>query len=139
VSHGFEFALAQIGDDGWWRLHHHALGGVGSFDFTLAPADETLLSQRCLVLQSSPQSPFVQNAVLQHHVGDGVWQMRGRVLRKTTPSGKTDRVVDSAAEYVGVLSDVFKLRLPEAADLWPKICARHEEILRERDGIPAAS
>ncbi|GAA0578885.1 arylamine N-acetyltransferase family protein [Rhizomicrobium electricum] len=138
VSHGFEFALAQIEGDGWWRLRHHAFGGVSSFDFTLAPADETLLSERCALLQSSPQSPFVQNAVLQHHVGDGVWQMRGRVLRKTTPAGKTDRVVDSAAEYVDVLSDIFKLGLPEAADLWPKICARHEELLRERDGSPVA-
>lgn len=139
VSHGYEFALARLEDEGWWRLHHHALGGVASFDFTLAAADEALLSQRCQWLQADPQSPFVQNAVLQHHVSDGLWQMRGRVLRKTTPAGKIDHVVDSAAEYVGVLAEVFKLHLPEAADLWPKICARHEELLRKCETGAATS
>jgi N-hydroxyarylamine O-acetyltransferase len=132
VSHGFAFALSRTEDD-WWRLHHHALGGVSSFDFTLEEADEALLSQRCLWLQSAPTSPFVQNAVLQHHASDGLWLMRGRVLRKVTPAGKQDHVVADAAEYVGILSEIFSLRLPEAADLWPTICARHDALLAEQD------
>jgi N-hydroxyarylamine O-acetyltransferase len=132
VSHGFEFALSRTEDD-WWRLDHHALGGAASFDFTLAAADEALLTQRCQWLQSAPTSPFVQNAVLQHHAPDGVWQMRGRVLRKTTPAGRQDHLVADASEYVGILREVFKLRLPEAATLWPRICARHEELLREKE------
>lgn len=132
VSHGFEFALTRTEDD-WWRLHHHALGGVSSFDFRLEAADEGLLTQRCQWLQSTPASPFVQNAVLQHHASDGVWQMRGRVLRKTTPSGKQDHLVADAPEYLGILSEVFNLHLPEAATLWPRICTRHEELVREKE------
>ena len=132
VSHGFEFTLSRHDDD-WWRLNHHSHGGAASFDFRLLPADEALLSERCVWLQSAAASPFVQNAVLQHHVGDGIWQLRGRVLRHVTPSGKTDHLVANAAEYLAVLAEVFTLKLPEAADLWPKICARHEEFLVEQE------
>jgi len=131
LSHGFDFALSHR-HDGWWRLHNHKHGGVASFDFNLAVADEALLSQRSFWLQSAPDSPFVQNAVLQHHVEDGIWQMRGRVLRKLTSGAETNYLIESAPEYVGVLSEVFGLHLPEAAELWPKICARHEEVMAER-------
>lgn len=135
ASHGFEFALSRLEEDGWWRLHHHALGGVTSFDFTLQPADEALLAERSLWLQSAASSPFVQNAVLQHHFDGGIWQMRGRVLRRTTPAGREDHVVADAAEYVGILAEIFDLALPDAAELWPKICARHEQLQREQDRI----
>lgn len=132
VSNGFEFALSRL-DDGWWRLHNHKSGGAASFDFNMALADETHLAARCFWLQSSPESPFVQNAVLQHHSADGLWMMRGRVLRKVTPTAETDYFIESAPEYVGVLAEVFGLRLPEAAELWPKICARHELIAAEQE------
>jgi N-hydroxyarylamine O-acetyltransferase len=132
VSHGFEFALSRH-DDGWWRMNHHSHGGAASFDFNLQPADEALLSERCLWLQSAHVSPFVQNAVLQRHAAEGIRQMRGRVLRQVTPTGTTDHLIASAAEYVAVLAEVFSLKLPEAAELWPKICARHEEFLAEQE------
>lgn len=127
VSQGFDFALSSL-HDGWWRLHNNKPENASSFDFTLTPADETLLAQRCLWLQSSPQSPFVQNAVLQRHGDRFVWQLRGRVLRKLTPEGKKDYLIENAPEYLGVLMEIFSINLPEAADLWPKICARHEEM-----------
>ncbi len=132
ISHGFEFALSRC-DDGWWRLHNHKAGGAASFDFNLEPADESQLSARSFWLQSSSESPFVQNAVLQRHVADGLWMMRGRILRKVMPAAQKDFLVESAPEYVGVLSEVFGLNLPEAADLWPKICARHETIILEQE------
>jgi N-hydroxyarylamine O-acetyltransferase len=132
VSNGFKFALTRM-DDGWWRLQNHQNGGAPSFDFNLAPADEHLLAERCFWLQSSPESPFVQNAVLQRHVAGGLWLMRGRVLRKVTAAEQKDYLIDSASEYVGVLSEAFGLTVPGAAELWPKICARHEVLEAERE------
>lgn len=131
VSEGFEFALSRQ-EGGWWRLHNHKAGGAASFDFDLTPADERRLAERCFWLQSAPESQFVQNAVLQHHKPDGLWLMRGRVLRHVTPADQKDYLVESASEYVGVLAEVFGLHLPEAADLWPKICARHEQLEEEK-------
>ncbi len=134
ASHGFEFALSRQ-DGGWWRMHNHKAGGAASFDFDLKPADEAALAVTCARLQTAADSPFVQNAVLQRHADKGIWMMRGRVLREVTPQEQKDYLVDSAEEYVSVLSEVFALDLPEAASLWPKICARHEALLAEREGL----
>lgn len=131
TSRGFPFALSEE-DGGWWRLHNHPAGGATSFDFNLAPADEALLASKCAWLQSAPQSIFVQNAVVERHTEEGLWILRGRVLRHLMPPGeKLDRLVADAAEYVDILRQCFGLDLPEAATLWPRICARHEELLEQ--------
>ena len=130
-SHGFDFALSQQ-DDGWWRLHNHKSGSAASFDFNLAEADEALLAAKCRQLQTAEESTFVQNAVCQRHTANGLWILRGRVLRELTPLGYTDRLIVSADEYVSALDETFGLKLPEAASLWPKICARHEAHLAQK-------
>ena len=128
TSNGFDFALSRQ-PEGWWRLHNHPGGGAPSFDFDMSAADEALLARKCAWLQSSPESAFVQNAVVQRHFPQGIRVMRGRVFRELTAEGKKDQLVNSASEYVEILADVFGLRLPEAASLWPKICTRHEALL----------
>ena len=137
ASHGFAFALSQQGG-GWWRMHNHKGGGAGSFDFNLAPADETLLAAKCDWLQTAEQSIFVQNAVCQRHTANGLWILRGRVLRELTPHGHKDYLIANADEYVTALDETFGLRLPEAASLWPKIRARHEALLEEKKSTPSA-
>ena len=130
-SHGFDFALSHQ-DDGWWRLHNHKVGSAASFDFNLAPADEALLSSKCDWLQTAEQSIFVQNAVCQRHTEDGLSILRGRVLRELTPHDHKDHLIADADEYVSALDEIFGLRLPEAASLWPRICARHEAHLAQK-------
>ena len=127
-SAGFSFALTQI-DETWWRLHNHPLGGAKSFDFTLHPADESLLAGQCAQLQSAEWSPFVQNLVCQRHTQDGLTVLRGRVVRMVTTAGHTDRVLNSADELVRFIDEAFDLKVPDVADLWPKICARHDKLL----------
>ncbi|MEZ5921517.1 MAG: arylamine N-acetyltransferase [Parvularculaceae bacterium] len=119
--------LTQL-DNGWWRYFNDARSGGPNFDFNLEINDETLLEDRCQFLQSDPASPFVQNAVVQRWSNNAHHSMRGRVLRKLTASADTKTLVESADEYVTILKDVFSLDLPEAASLWPRICARHDEI-----------
>ncbi|MDQ0462556.1 N-hydroxyarylamine O-acetyltransferase [Caulobacter ginsengisoli] len=128
ASAGYDFRL-ELQEDGWWRLHNHPAGGAPSFDFRSAPADEALLADRCDWLQTSPESGFVQNAVAQRHRPDRLLMLRGRVLRTATPTGTQDRLIGSADEYVAMLAEDFGLDLPEAADLWPKIVARHEVVM----------
>jgi N-hydroxyarylamine O-acetyltransferase len=127
ASHGFDFAVSRE-PGGWWRLHNHRGGGAPSFDFNLEPADEALMAKKCDWLQSAPDSMFVQNTVCQRHTADGLAILRGRVLRALIPAGQADRLIRDADDYVAVLDKVFGLRLPEAASLWPKICARHESL-----------
>ncbi|MDE2498980.1 MAG: arylamine N-acetyltransferase [Alphaproteobacteria bacterium] len=128
VSHGFHFALSHEAQ-GWWRLHSHKGSGAPSFDFNLTEADESLLARKCDWLQTAEESVFVQNAVCQRHTPRGISVLRGRVLRDLTPDGHQDRLIADAGDYSAVLNKVFGLDLPDAASLWPKICARHEVLL----------
>ena len=127
-SHGFDFELKRIDED-WWRLDNHPQGSAKSFDFNTARADETLLEQKCAMLQTSPHSPFVQNLVVQRHTPSGLAILRGRVLRKLKPGAVEDRVLANAGELLTTLREVFELNVPEVAPLWPRICARHEEVV----------
>jgi N-hydroxyarylamine O-acetyltransferase len=136
-SHGFDFGLERINDD-WWRLANHAKGSAPSFDFNLARADESLFAQKCVMLQTSPQSPFVQNLIAQRHTDYGVAILRGRVLRKVRPGLVEDSIIDSAKELSATLQTVFGLNVPEAESLWPKICARHDEVLAQQNNSAAA-
>jgi N-hydroxyarylamine O-acetyltransferase len=120
------FALEELGQ-GWWRFHGDPRGNGPSFDFAMKPADEAVLDERCTWLQSVPESPFVQNAVLQRHLADGHATLRGKMLRMVGETVET-RELASANEYVETLDRVFGLRLAEARALWPKIEARHREV-----------
>lgn len=126
-SHIFRFELDRTAD-GWWRLINHPRGGAPSFDFRPEAADEAILAERSHWLQTAPQSPFVQNAVVQRQRPDGLAILRGKTLKVLTHDATESRDLASADEYVQMLSEVFGLILPEAADLWPAICARHEAL-----------
>ncbi|MGH6872721.1 MAG: arylamine N-acetyltransferase family protein [Rhizomicrobium sp.] len=126
---GFAFGLESPRAD-WWRLRNHKWGGAPSFDFHLDRADEALLAEKCVFLQTAPSSPFVQNLVVQRFVPGGLRILRGCVLRDVTPDGISDREIASADELVTTLASVFALDVPEVADLWPKICDRHEAVMQ---------
>ncbi len=123
----FGFALSEP-ETGWWRLHNHPQGGAKSFDFRIAPADESLLASKCAYLQTSEMSPFVQNLVCQRHTLEGFAMLRGRVLRRLTPDGTEDRLLNGTDELLAAMRDHFDLNVREAASLWPKIAARHEAM-----------
>jgi N-hydroxyarylamine O-acetyltransferase len=132
AEHAFQhdflaYRLEDLGG-GWWRFHNHPTGGAASFDFELKAAEPALLAAKCQFLQTSPESPFVMNAVVQRHAHDRLAMMRGRTLKVLMPHGSEERLIESADEYVGTLAGEFRLDLPEARSLWPKIVARHEEL-----------
>jgi N-hydroxyarylamine O-acetyltransferase len=118
--------------DGFWRFSEVAQGDPFSFDFRTAPADETLLAERCRYLQTDPASPFVQNVVVQRRAADTHVSLRGRVL-STIHSSHTDKaLLNSADELLATLRDRFHLDVPEVAGLWPAICARHNALFAAR-------
>ena len=55
--------------------------------------------------------------------------LRGRVLTITHAGGREDKtVLESPGELVTTLRSRFDLDVPEAATLWPAICARHDAV-----------
>ncbi len=135
TANGFGFSVERLDAD-WWRFHNHPAGAAASFDFHLAPADENLLARQCRWLQTSEDSPFVQNLTVQRHLEDGLVVLRGRVLRGITPTGVTEMTIDDADSFTATLRDTFGLDLPQAASLWPVVMARHEALFGESRRSP---
>jgi N-hydroxyarylamine O-acetyltransferase len=115
-------------DDGWWRFHNDENAFATSFDFRSQPADWDLLAEKCNWLQTNPESRFVQNAICFRHTPDAIFALVGRVLKTFSQEGITERLINSAAEYVETLSATFGVRLPQAADLWSAIAGRHRAL-----------
>lgn len=130
-SEGFHFGLSRV-DENWWRFSNDPRGGAPNFDFNLAPADEAVLTRQCEFLQTAPVSPFVQNLVVQRHAPDGLAILRGRTLRRITPMGTTERLIADADDLLATLREVYALQVPEVAELWPKIVARHEAVMAQK-------
>jgi N-hydroxyarylamine O-acetyltransferase len=124
---GFDFRLERL-DPRWWRLHNHEMGGAKHFDFTLEPADPAKLAATCQWLRSSPASIFTQAVMAYRFTPDGIVTLLGRVVRRIRPGERTDSLVESPEELVAVLRGEFGLDVPEAAELWPSICATHETL-----------
>lgn len=137
-SNGFPYAVERTGD-GWWRLVNHPAGGAASFDFDPHPADETRLAAKCDELQTAEASVFVQNAVAFRQTPGAIDVLRGRVALRIRPDGIGKRLIENADDLVATLKDVFALDLPEAAGLWDKIAARHEQVMAEREAARAAA
>ncbi len=123
----FTVGLRRL-EDGHWQFWESLGDGEFSFDFEDDFADEDALSVRCDYLQTSPESRFVQNLVCQLRLPDSHVTLRGRVLSVAASDGEHKRVLESAEELVATLETAFGLDVPEAAQLWGRICDRHEQI-----------
>ena len=125
----YRLELNELGES-YWRFSEIAHGGgdAVSFDFRVAPADEALLARKCQFLQTDPTSPFIQNLVVQRRTADTHLSLRGRVLSTIYTTRVDKKMLDSEDELVATLRDSFELDTPEAAALWPSICARHEAL-----------
>jgi N-hydroxyarylamine O-acetyltransferase len=123
----FRLGLRQT-RDGHWQFWEDVGKGEFHFDFQPLPADEEALAAKCEFLQTSPDSSFVQSLVAQIRLPDSHKTLRGKVYSDATPAGVETSIIESPDELVAVLLDHFRLDVPEVADLWPRIIARHQEL-----------
>lgn len=126
----YDVALRHV--DGWWRFEErYGDGDPFSYDFGDGAADEALFARRCAELQAAPESPFVQNLIVQQRRGDTHRILRGRVLITRGPEGETRELLQNAEALVERLDQRFGLQVPEAAGLWDAICARHAALFSD--------
>ncbi len=125
----YRLGLSELGDS-YWQFAETAYGerDTFTFDFRAAPADEALLARKCQYLRTDPTSPFTQNLVVQRRTADTHLSLRGRILTIIQATRVDKKLLNSAEELIATLRDSFDLDTPEAATLWPSICARHEAL-----------
>jgi N-hydroxyarylamine O-acetyltransferase len=126
----FRLGLRRTNDD-HWQFWEDIGKGEFHFDFHPAPADENALAGKCEFLQTNPESSFVQSLVAQIRLPDSHKTLRGKVFSHATSKGVETSVIASPEELVVVLRDHFRLDVPEVAELWPRIEARHQELFGE--------
>jgi N-hydroxyarylamine O-acetyltransferase len=135
VQDGFEFRVELLPDN-QWRVHNHRFG-MAPYFVAVGP-NEKAMEARCQWLQTSPDSPFVQHVTLVKRTQTGFVSLVDRTLRQISPTGVTRTTVESAADFVTTIRDVFTLDVSEVATLWPAVCERHEVYLREAAARRAA-
>jgi N-hydroxyarylamine O-acetyltransferase len=135
TQEGFEFRIENE-PAGRWHLYNHRLGMAPGF--VAGGPNEAAMAERCQWLQSAPESPFVQHPIVCGRTNGGLVTLIGLTLRTITPSEVQRLEIATAADYVATLKTRFGLNLPETAALWPTICARHQEYLRESAARKAA-
>lgn len=121
-------------EDGLWRLQVAIGANAMSYDFAAEPANEDQLSALCHWQANDPSSVFVHNLTAQRREDDRYLMLRGKVLSVMSSEGEERHELASASELVDMLRTLFLLDVPEAAELWPAIQARHEALF----GLQAA-
>lgn len=106
------------------------------------PVTPTLATLRALLRHHALAIPFenldvqlgcrLTLLVAQIRLPDAHRTLRGRVLSEIGPGGSEERLIDSADELVETLSRQFRLDVPEAGELWPRIVEQHEELMRRQ-------
>lgn len=124
---GQDYRIERL-QEGWWRIHSPDIARPPNFDIHPEFGDEALLARKCAQLQSDPASLFVQTLICQRFTPDGHVDLIGKVLRRIGPDGVSEHTLGSAGELTEVLATVFDLVEPEAARLWPAVCARHAAV-----------
>lgn len=127
----FRIGLRKLPDQ-HWRFWEDIGDGEFGFDFVAEPASESLLANKCVFLQTDPSSSFVLNLVAQLRLPGQHKTLRGRVFSVASEAGIGSTILGSAEELVTTLAEHFFLDAPEIADLWPRITARHEALMREK-------
>ena len=124
---GLRFRLARRGER--WRCEQY--DGIG-FDFTLRPHTMDDFAARCHWLQTAPESGFTRTVTCHRWRADGIYSLRGAVLRHVTAQGSEDRVLTTEADYRRVLRDTFGLDLgDEVTQLWSRVWQAHQAWLTQ--------
>ncbi len=131
VQAPMRFGLTETNDGvGDWHLAHDPTGSFTGMSFRLEPVSINAFTERHAYLSTSPQSGFVRVITVQRRHATGADILRGLVLTRTGAEQRDERVLDQRRDWLGVINDLFGLRLdaaPQALEsLWAKVVAIHE-------------
>jgi len=122
----FSISLTRRGD--WWRYTEDPGDKPFFYEFRREPADPGRLAHWNAWQETDPASNFVGNLVAQRRLGSEHLMLRGRVFTILSTAGASRRLLSGPNELVELLHSRFDLDVPEVAERWPQIAARHEEL-----------
>lgn len=131
---GFVYRLRQ--DGARWFFHNQIHGGDG-FDFTLQPHHMADFADQNHILQTSPESGFVRLTICHRFTPQGIVSLRGAMLKQYTPDNVAEQIIESAAQYTAIMTNVFGLREMPAERLWPRVWQNHLSWIQQSNELVA--
>jgi N-hydroxyarylamine O-acetyltransferase len=124
-------------EPGGWRFVHDPAGSFTAMDFAPGPAGPADFADSHAELSGSPSSPFVRWAVVQRRHAGGVDSLTGCKLTHLGAGEPVSRILDTSAEWYGVLARVFGLDMSdvsarERGELWSRVRSAHEAAAHEQ-------
>lgn len=126
------FGLSRLAD-GYWRFTNHAGAYPVNFDFSEQPINPEVIEARSRDLQTSPESIFVQNLIVQQMRPESLVCLTGRIFQEKSGETGGKLMVRDAGELAALVSRTFGLDDPEVARVWPRVEARHRALFGDRD------
>lgn len=127
----FGYRLEHVGAH-LWRFHTDPRASVAGVDLDVRPVGLGRFEDRHRDLSTSPESPFVQKAVVKMRRADHTLSLRGRVLIRVDADGVHETDVDDREVFCDLLTNEFGLRgltRDDRAALWARVSAAHQAWL----------
>lgn len=124
-------------EGGWRFVHDPRAHSFPSMVFAPEPVEPEAFAEAHARLSTSPESGFVQAAVVARRTEGALEVLRGRVFTRIDAAGVGTYTLDARAQWFELLADVFGLALPEVGEdarerLWQRVSRAHEQWLAKR-------
>ncbi len=127
------FAIETAARDGVgdWHFVNDPRGSLGGVSIVAEPAAIDVFEERHAFNVTSPASSYSRTVTCQRRHAGGADVLRGRVLVRRDGATTTTRTLETLAELLAVLHDVFSMRLDvprvALARLWTQLCGAHDQ------------
>ncbi|HEX4790203.1 MAG TPA: arylamine N-acetyltransferase [Actinospica sp.] len=144
VQGPFTYRLAPwpLRPGGWRFVHDPRALSFPSMVFAPEPVRVAAFAQPHHRLSTSPDSGFVQAAVVSRRDAEAIEVLRGLVFTRIDATGPARHTVETRAEWYELLADVYRLHLPEVdalarERLWARVARAHEDWLVRQEAAEA--
>jgi arylamine N-acetyltransferase len=126
-----------------WRLDHDPRSSLVGMDFESAPVTLQAFEAQHAEFSAAPDSHFVQRLMVFRRRARSCSGLRSLTLTELTATDQDTTVLESEADFLTALDDVFGLPLThltptERTQLWQRAIAQHEDFLVRSQSVVSA-
>ncbi|WP_244927545.1 arylamine N-acetyltransferase [Nocardioides sp. W7] len=131
VQDGFRYRLDDVRPDGW-SFRNDASGSFVGVEVTDGDTGPGAMVAAHAELSAPGEGRFARIVVVQRRDTEGIWEVRGCLLRRVTPTGVTETVLASYDDWRAALAEQLQVPLDDLPqeplrELHARSWAAHQE------------